>query len=116
MCKVSLTLGRRRATAFFEDVLPEVLLRDNPVTARRLVKARLGPLLDRPALLETLVAYLDAGLSLRAAARVLRIHENTASYRLQRVLELLGAENPAALVRADLLLALLAQRLTADDG
>jgi sugar diacid utilization regulator len=47
---------------------------------------------------------------------VLRIHENTASYRLQRLLELLGAENPAALVRADLLLALLAQRLTADDG
>ena len=114
--EVSLTLGRRRATAFFEDVLPEVLLRDNPVTARRLVKARLGPLLDRPALLETLVAYLDAGLSLRATARVLRIHENTASYRLQRILELLGAENPAALVRADLLLALLAQRLTADDG
>lgn len=114
--EVSLTLGRRRATAFFEDVLPEVLLRDNPVTARRLVKARLGPLLDRPALLETLVAYLDAGLSLRAAARVLRVHENTASYRLQRILELLGAENPASLVRADLLLALLAQRLSADDG
>jgi sugar diacid utilization regulator len=59
---------------------------------------------------------LDAGLSLRATARALRIHENTASYRLQRILELLGAENPAALVRANLLLALLAHRLTRIDA
>jgi hypothetical protein len=109
--EVSLTLGLGRSTVFYQDVLPEVLLRDNPVTARRLVRARLGPLLDRPVLLETLVAYLEAGLSLRAAARTLRIHENTASYRLQRILELLGVEKPAALVRADLMLALLAHRL-----
>jgi DNA-binding CsgD family transcriptional regulator len=113
--EVSLTVGRRRTTAYFGDVLPEVLLRDNPVTARRLVRARLGPVLERPALLETLVAYLGSGLSLRAAARALRIHENTASHRLQRILELLGAENSAALVRADLLLALLAHRLTATE-
>jgi NAD(P)-dependent dehydrogenase (short-subunit alcohol dehydrogenase family)/DNA-binding CsgD family transcriptional regulator len=110
--EVSLTVGRRRTTAYFEDVLPEVLLRDNPVTARRLVSARLGPLLGRPVLLETLVAYLDAGLSLRGTAKALRIHENTASYRLQRILELLGVVNAAALVRADLQLALLAHRLT----
>jgi hypothetical protein len=110
--EVSLTVGRRRTTAYFEDVLPEVLLRDNPVTARRLVSARLGPLLGRPVLLETLVAYLDAGLSLRGTAKALRIPENTASYRLQRILELLGVVNAAALVRADLQLALLAHRLT----
>jgi DNA-binding PucR family transcriptional regulator len=109
--EVSLAVGAHRATSFYQDVLPEVLLRDNPVTARRLVRARLGPALDRPALLATLVAYLQAGLSLRATARALGIHENTASYRLQRILELLGVEAPAGLVRADLMLALLAHRL-----
>jgi DNA-binding PucR family transcriptional regulator len=114
--EVSLLVGRRRTTAYFEDVLPEVLLRDNPVTARRLVTARLGVLLDRPLLLETLVAFLESGLSLRATAKALHIHENTASYRLRRILELLGVTHPSALVRADLQLALLAHKLNIADA
>jgi hypothetical protein len=114
--EVSVLVGRRRTTAYFEDVLPEVLLRDNPVTARRLVTARLGGLLDRPPLLETLVAYLESGLSLRATAKALRVHENTASYRLRRILDLLDVARPAALVRADLQLALLAHKLTTADA
>jgi len=114
--EVSVIVGRRRITAYYVDVLPEVLLRDNPVTARRLVDARLGALLDHPHLLETLVSFLDEGLSLRATAKALHIHENTASYRVRRILELLDVAEPAALVRVDLLLALLAHRLNTANG
>jgi hypothetical protein len=111
--EVSLAVGRSRTTAHYEDVLPEVLLRDNPVTARRLVRARLGPLLNRPVLLDTLRAFLDEGLSTRATATRLGVHENTAAYRLGRIRELLGLPGTAAMLRADLPLALLAHRLTA---
>lgn len=110
--EVSVAAGAHRSTAYYPDVLPEVLLRDNPVTARRLVEARLGPLLGRPRLLATLEAYLDAGLSVRGTASALQIHENTAAYRLHRIADLLGAPSTAALARTDLQLALLAHRLT----
>lgn len=113
--EVSLAVGRSRTTAHYADVLPGVLLRDNPVTARRLVRARLGPLLGKPVLLDTLRAYLDEGLSVRATAIRLGVHENTAAYRLGRVRDLLGLPDAAAFLRADLPLALLAHRLTAPE-
>jgi len=41
-------------------------------------------------LLETLVTFLDQGLSVEAAARALFVHANTVRYRLRRIQEVTG--------------------------
>ena len=41
-------------------------------------------------LLETLVTFLDQGLSVEAAARALFVHANTVRYRLRRIHEVTG--------------------------
>ena len=73
--------------------------------------ASTGALLGKPALVETLRAYLHSGPSTRATAAALRIHENTVTYRLRQITEALGTDGTAALVRADILMALRFQEL-----
>jgi hypothetical protein len=103
---VGLHDGRPRRVLAYADVLPDVLLLHNRDTARRLVASRLGPLLDRPALVETLRAYLAAGLSVRGTAAALGVHHNTVAYRLRTIRERTGRDLSAALAEPDLLLAL----------
>ncbi|WP_067718037.1 PucR family transcriptional regulator [Nocardia yamanashiensis] len=64
-------------------------------TARALVDARISTALadDRArggALAETIRAFAAADMNLRAAAEQLRVHHNTAKYRLRRIQELTG--------------------------
>lgn len=107
-------MGADRTVVHFKRVIPEVLLIDNPLDARRLIDTVLTPLRSSPALIETLRAYLSCGLSVRLTAQHLSIHENTVSYRLRRILQLLELENTSRLLRPDVLLALRADELDWD--
>lgn len=112
--EAGLRMGADRTVVHFTRVIPEVLLIDNPLDARRLIDTVLTPLRSSPALIETLRAYLSCGLSVRLTAQHLSIHENTVSYRLRRILQLLELENTSRLLRPDVLLALRADELGRD--
>lgn len=75
-------------------------LRDRSVLA-----SYAGRLRARPELLETLLSYLDANLTVNVAAAGLAIHPNTLRYRLTRIEELLGGALSDPLVIANLCLA-----------
>jgi PucR C-terminal helix-turn-helix domain/GGDEF-like domain len=90
----------------YDDVLPEAILLNDRDAATRLLRSRLDPLLERGSLLATLRAYLRCGLSVRRAAEALGVHENTVSYRLDRVRELTGRDLRDMLSLADVTLAL----------
>jgi hypothetical protein len=109
--RVGLRRGAGRSLVVYRRVIPEVLLEQNPLTSRKLVASTLGPLLGHPALLETLSAYVDNGLSVRRTAEALTVHENTIAYRLRRLTQLLGAEAPTELARLDVLMSLRALKL-----
>ncbi|MGZ6734182.1 MAG: PucR family transcriptional regulator [Nocardioides sp.] len=60
-------------------------------TARtELVTEVYRPLTERPALVETLTAYLESRSNLEAAARRLFVHPNTVRYRIRQIAELTG--------------------------
>jgi sugar diacid utilization regulator len=93
-----------------DEVIPYLVLAQNPVLADRFVRDSLGPLLDtatrgREQLLETLDAYL-AGGSIKSAAAALKLHRHTVLYRLERLRELLGPDLDVPSVRLRLQLAL----------
>jgi len=93
-----------------DEVIPYLVLAQNPVIAERFVRDSLGPLLDssargRDQLLETLDAYLGGG-SIKQAAATLKLHRHTVLYRLDRLRELLGPDldQPAGRQRLQLAL------------
>lgn len=106
--KVGQLIGR--GLTKFEDVIPEVLVVENPGMATQMVPSVLGPLGSGDQL-ETLRAFLENGLSTRATAGALHVHENTVAYRMKRICELMDVDSPAELVRADVLLALRAREI-----
>ncbi|MFS0700497.1 PucR family transcriptional regulator [Cellulomonas sp. 179-A 4D5 NHS] len=74
-----------------DDLLPERVLTGDVSARRTLVTQAYEPLVAATgSLLETLSAYLGAGRSLEAAARVLYVHPNTVRYRLRRVADVTG--------------------------
>lgn len=109
--RVGFATGADRTVVEFGSVILEVLLLDNPLDAHDLATAVLGPLRGNDRLVETLDAYLAQGLSVRATAVQLAVHENTVGNRLRRVVDLMGLGSPAELVRADVLLALRAREI-----
>jgi hypothetical protein len=113
----ALEVGRRRmsgpAVVEFADVAADVLLLENPLDSRQVIQSALGPILARPQLVETLATYLRCGLSTRAAAAALDVHENTVAYRMRQITETLRVSGPSELVRADVLMALRARELGA---
>jgi DNA-binding PucR family transcriptional regulator len=52
----------------------------------------LGPILDRPDLIETLRAWLACGGSRRAASERLHLHRNSVGYRVSQLKERLGVD------------------------
>ncbi len=93
-----------------DEVIPHLVLAQNPRLAERFVAHSLGPLLDpktrgREQLLETLEAYLDRG-SVKDAAAALNLHRHTVLYRLDKLRDVLGPEfdSPASRLRLQLAL------------
>ena len=73
------------------DLLPERALSGDGHARRALARDLYDPLLAAGGgLLETLVTFLDQGLSVEAAARTLYVHANTVRYRLRRIHEVTG--------------------------
>ena len=70
--------------------LAGVFLGAPPDRLRRFVETQLGPIADRPELVETLRAWLDNNGSRAAVAEQLFLHRNTVGYRVKRACELLG--------------------------
>ncbi|WP_007515807.1 MULTISPECIES: PucR family transcriptional regulator [Pseudofrankia] len=64
-------------------------------------RAELGPLLERPDLLETLAAWLETNGSRAAVAERIHVHRNSVGYRMNRVRDLLGLheDEPARMWR-----------------
>jgi hypothetical protein len=74
-----------------DDLLPERALSGDGHARRALARDIYDPLLAAGGgLLETLVTFLDQGLSVEAAARALFVHANTVRYRLRRINEVTG--------------------------
>src|SRR5918998_1687822 len=73
------------------NLLPERALSGDGHARRALAKNIYDPLFAAGSgLLETLVTFLDQGLSVEAAARSLFVHANTVRYRLRRIHEVTG--------------------------
>jgi sugar diacid utilization regulator len=88
-----------------DELIPHLVLTQNPRLAERFVAHSLGRLIDpkvrnRGQLLETLEAYLVRG-SVKDAAAALGLHRHTVLYRLDKLRELLGEdlEIPATRLR-----------------
>jgi sugar diacid utilization regulator len=95
-----------------DEVIPFLLMVQNPVLAERFVRETLGVLLDpatrnREQLTDTLEAYLAHG-SVKDTAADLKLHRHTVLYRLDRLRELLGRnlDEPAARLRLQLAIGL----------
>jgi DNA-binding PucR family transcriptional regulator len=93
-----------------DELIPHLVLTQNPRLAERFVANSLGRLMDpkvrnRAQLLETLEAYLVRG-SVKEAASALGLHRHTVLYRLDKLRELLGGdlEIPATRLRLQLAL------------
>ncbi len=88
-----------------DELIPHLVLTQNPRLAERFVAHSLGRLIDpkvrsRGQLLETLEAYLVRG-SVKDAAAALGLHRHTVLYRLDKLREVLGGdlEIPATRLR-----------------
>ena len=98
-----------------DEVIPQLVMAQNPILAERFVTHSLGRLLDpkvrnREQLLETLEAYLAKG-SVKDAASELGLHRHTVLYRLGKLKELLGGDLDLPATRLRLQLALDLQKL-----
>jgi len=98
-----------------DEVIPQLVLAQNPQLAERFVTHSLGRLLDpklrnREQLLETLEAYLARG-SVKDAASELGLHRHTVLYRLEKLKEVLGGDLELPANRLRLQLALDLQKL-----
>jgi sugar diacid utilization regulator len=94
----------------YEEVVPYLVMTQNPLLADRYVRHHLGPLLDADSRsasqhLPTLEAFLAKG-SVKDAAEALHLHRHTVIYRLDRLKELLGFDLDDPFVRHRMQLAL----------
>ena len=98
-----------------DEVIPQLVMAQNPLLAERFVAHSLGRLMDpklrnRSQLLETLDAYLARG-SVKDAAAALGLHRHTVLYRLEKLRELLGGDLDQPATRLRLQLALDMQKI-----
>jgi sugar diacid utilization regulator len=93
-----------------DEVIPQLVLAQNPRLAERFVAQSLGQLAapatrSHEQLVETLEAYLASG-SVKDAASVLKVHRHTVLYRLDKLRELLGSDLDSPASRGRLQMAL----------
>ena len=98
-----------------DEVIPQLVLAQNPLLAERFVAHTLGRLMDpklrnREQLLDTLETYLAKG-SVKDAATALGLHRHTVLYRLEKLRELLGGDLDKPATRLRLQLALDLQKI-----
>jgi sugar diacid utilization regulator len=98
-----------------DEVIPHLVLAQNPLLAERFVAHSLGRLMDpklrnREQLLGTLETYLAKG-SVKDAAAALGLHRHTVLYRLEKLRELLGGDLDQPATRLRLQLALDLQKI-----
>ena len=93
--ELALRLGRSPGAYRLDDVLLEYAVTHPSETAQRLMNV-LGPIDERPDLLETLQQWYASDFDRRAAAAALNVHPNTLDYRLRRVTELTGMDPGSA--------------------
>ena len=98
-----------------DELIPHLVLAQNPRLAERFVANSLGRLTDpklrnRAQLLDTLEAYLVLG-SVKEAAASLGLHRHTVLYRLDKLRELLGGELDVPATRLRLQFALELRKL-----
>ncbi len=98
-----------------DEVIPQLVMAQNPLLAERFVAHSLGRLMDpklrnREQLLQTLEAYLALG-SVKNAAAALDLHRHTVLYRLDKLKELLGENLDLPATRLRLQLALDLQKI-----
>ncbi len=103
------------------DLLPERALSGDGHARRALARDLYDPLVAAGGgLAETLVTFLDQGLSVEAAARALFVHANTVRYRLRRIHEVTGYSpndpRDAYALRLALTLGRLLRRASADEA
>ncbi|MGH7904802.1 MAG: PucR family transcriptional regulator [Candidatus Dormibacteraceae bacterium] len=94
----------------YDEVVPYLVLSQNPLLSDRYIRHSIGRLLDadvraRGSLLDTLEAYLREG-SIKDAAAALHLHRHTVIYRLGKVRERLDGDLDSPAVRLHLQLAL----------
>jgi sugar diacid utilization regulator len=99
----------------YDEVVPYLVMTQNPLLAERYVRHHLGPLLDADQkgggqLLPTLEAYLARG-SVKEAALALHLHRHTVIYRLDKVRQSVGFDLDDPHVRQRLMFAADLRRL-----
>jgi PucR family transcriptional regulator, purine catabolism regulatory protein len=106
--------GRGAAVVRFEDC--DLARWTIGLAAERLepkVEGLLAEIKADPRLYETLVAYLDADLDVRATASALHLHVNSVRYRLGRIESIVGRSLQRLATLADLYIAVTVDRTTA---
>lgn len=106
--EISIHRGQRGRVVQCTDVILEVLLAHNRWVCNRIVSVRLAPLLERPHLLDTLRAYINAEMSLQRTAELLVVHPNTVAYRLRQISALTGRDMRCLTDMADLIVGITA--------
>jgi PucR family transcriptional regulator, purine catabolism regulatory protein len=107
--------GPGRAASYDDLDLGSALIGEiEPDRIRGKVERWLTPVLENPMAYETLVAYLEHDLDVGRTSRALKLHPNSARYRLTRIEELLGAPLRRPSTIAALHFALLSQEYTGE--
>jgi sugar diacid utilization regulator len=94
--KTAVSTGISGRAVGLDEVLVDSML-DSSISARRLLKETLQPLVNydaarKAALLQTLRAFVDTRLNITKSAETLFVNPNTVVYRLRRIKEVCGRD------------------------
>lgn len=90
--EIAVYRGYRGHVTKCTDVVLDVLLAHNRWVCHRMVDTRLGELLEKQHLLDTLRAYVAAEMSFQRTAEILVVHPNTVAYRLKQIAQITGRD------------------------
>jgi hypothetical protein len=106
--EISIYRDQRGQVTQCTDVILEVLLAHNRWVSNRLIETRIGQLVEKPHLLDTLRVYINCDMALQRTAEELLVHPNTVAYRLRQIATLTGRDMRRITDIGDLNVALMA--------
>ncbi|RFS87274.1 PucR family transcriptional regulator [Actinomadura spongiicola] len=106
--EISIYRDQRGQVTQCTDVILEVLLAHNRWVSNRLIETRIGQLVEKPHLLDTLRVYINCDMALQRTAEELLVHPNTVAYRLRQIATLTGRDMRRIIDIGDLNVALMA--------